>query len=747
MELLKKKSKLFSGTIVILVLISFLLFSPTLSEALEVQIEEAMYTTVRTEYQLYDGSTIFFNKVKPSDIQVYDDTEAQNEVSIAVNPLNSSNIIVGFNDHTSGTWEPSFAYSVNNGTDWTYGGAMPQGTLTWAPYCDPWLDFDSDGYLYYVALSGGAGTNHEVFVCVAEPDDDGMVGPLGFSNPQIVDAGARPNDKPVLAVDKTGGTYDGNIYVVWAHNTVGTVDSDGYRMFLRKGERTADSTDITWSDAQQAGPDNITQGAQVAVGPNGEVYVAYQNQSTPYLDSATSQLFSYSTDGGTTFTSGIFVSSVTPVNWWVSGANEWARHASFSTLGVNPKTGTIFIAWADSRNGDDDILLTKSTDGGNSWLSTPIRVNTDTLGNGADQWHPALTVNSLGNLHLVFYDRRDDSNNELTRLYHASSTDEGKTFSDSAMSDRATVPDLFSNTKGSYSFGDYVGITSAGTSVYVSWGDGRNANAAPKDYNSDIYFESFTEIYFRPYTTPLTVFLEWLQRPIYVFEYPPSLPDPPLPWPIHINARILPVEGFKGVVNLTAVGGYRPDGGLLDIDYSFENGYGVPPFDSNFTFTAKNAAEGINTVNILAMFGDEAVVIPVEFLVTSTAYVLPEVTIANPGDEISLEGNGFSRDSTFDVFFDDRLLNSYQVTADGKLFATLEIPEDTPEGLHTIVVRDMEGIEASTSLRTPMKHTEGDEETPIDDGDGAIDYLVIFLLIIIAVIIIIIGIIIFLRRR
>ena len=182
---------------------------------------------------------------------------------------------------------------------------------------------------------------------------------------------------------------DGNIYVVWAYNTAGTVNSDGFRIFLRRGQRTADTTTITWSAAQQVGPDNFTQGPQVAVGPSGQVYVAYQNQSSASLITATSQLFSYSTDGGTTFTTGVFVSSVTPVNWYLSGAYHWARHMSFPTLGVSPKTGTIFLAWADRRNGDDDILLSKSTDGGSSWLSTPVRVNRDSSGNGVDQWHPA----------------------------------------------------------------------------------------------------------------------------------------------------------------------------------------------------------------------------------------------------------------------------------------------------------------------------------------------------------------------
>lgn len=745
MKILKYTTKIFGKVIILLMLLNFIVFVPMSSEALTVQVEQVeqvAYRTTITELQLYNGSRIFFNRVEHSDIQVYNGSAAQNEVSIAVNPLNASNIVVGFNDLIGGRWKPSYAYSVNGGNNWTYGGALPRGTLNGSPFCDPWLAFDSEGYLYYVALSNT--NNHEVFVCVGEPDSDGMVGPLGFGNPQIVAADDRSNDKPAIAVDRTNGKYKGNIYVVWARRPVGL--ANGYRIFFRNGTRTAGTTTITWGSAQQVSPDNFSQGAQVAVGPNGEIYIAYQNQTTASIPTANAQLFSYSTDGGNTFTEGVKVSSVTSVPWYVSGAINWSRHMSFPTLGVNQKTGTIFIAWADKRNGDDDILLSKSTDGGKSWLSSPIRVNTDTIGNGIDQWHPALTVNSLGTLHIVFYDRRDDSNNKLTMLYHASSTDSGNTFSDGAMSDAATDPDLFTPNP-SHSLGDYVGITSMGSSVYVAWGDGRNANAAPKDYNSDVYFESLTEPAFIVYTTPLIAYLKWLERPIYVFEYPPTLPDPPTPWPIRISAQISPVEDFKGTVFLTAVGGYRPDGGLLDIDYNFDNSFGTPPFETTFTFTAKNAAEGINTVNILARFGNDTIILPVEFLLTSTPYILPEATMKNPGEELTLQGNGFSRNSSFEVFFNDQLLKTDWVSAEGKLNTVFEIPEELPEGLHNIVVRDSEGVQASTTLRTPVMQTEGESEKPHFDGGALLDTTMIILLLVALVIIILIAVVVFLRRR
>lgn len=637
-----------------------------------------------------------------TDVLVYGGPEPQNEVSIAVNPLNPNNIVVGFNDIISPTTPfraiPSYAYSTDGGATWTYGGGLPRGTLTFEPFCDPWLAFDSSGYLYYVALSGDPpdyDDNHEVFVSVAAPDASGMVGPLGFGNPQIVDAGARPNDKPAIAVDTTGGLHDGNIYVVWARSP-GTVGVNGFRIWFRRGTRTPGTTTITWDPAQQVGPSTFTQGPQVAVGPNGEVYVAYQRQTSVGLSSADAQLLSYSTDGGSTFTTNIFVSSITPVNFNVPplrwDGRGWARHTSFPTLGASPTTGTIFIAWADRRNGDDDILLSRSTDGGNTWLATPKRVNTDALGNGKDQWHPALTVNSLGTLWIIFYDRRDDPINEATMLYAAKSTDEGVTFTNWHVSDIATNPDAFLYWA-SGSLGDYVGIDSVGSWTYVSWGDGRNGNPGPPpDYNSDVYFDKWVELYF-------IIDWGWL-----IERYRPISFIPPWRRPIRIPVRLFPINGFKDMVSL------RAEGVPLFADYYFDNATGVPPFETALNIiVGEDFEEGTYEVKIIASSDNITRTQSIEVVLTTTPYILLETMIASPGDIVTLEGHGFTADSFFDVFFNGELLKTDQVDAEGMISTQIKVPADTPDGVYTVLVRDEEGIEASATLSTPIKMLEEKE--------------------------------------
>ena len=58
-------------------------------------------------------------------------------------------------------------------------------------------------------------------------------------------------------------------------------------------------------------------------------------------------------------------------------------------------SGRIYVVWPDSRNGDPDILLIWSGDGGTTW-SAPVRVNDDAVGNKADQFFRGFTSILMG---------------------------------------------------------------------------------------------------------------------------------------------------------------------------------------------------------------------------------------------------------------------------------------------------------------------------------------------------------------
>jgi hypothetical protein len=131
-------------------------------------------------------------------------------------------------------------------------------------------------------------------------------------------------------------------------------------------------------------------------------------------------------------------------------------------LSGGPYHGTIYINYADQRNGEDDtdIWLTKSTDGGNTW-SESVRINDDPPGN--QQFFTWMDVDQVtGYLWFVFYDRRNWENN-LTDVYMAVSKDGGETFTNFKVNDEPflALEHVF--------FGDYNNISAYNNVIRPIW--------------------------------------------------------------------------------------------------------------------------------------------------------------------------------------------------------------------------------------------------------------------------------------
>ena len=89
--------------------------------------------------------------------------------------------------------------------------------------------------------------------------------------------------------------------------------------------------------------------------------------------------------------------------------------------------GTIYIVTSQKNlspaGSDPDIILRKSTDGGQSW-SSGIRVNQDALNNGKYQFFPGITVDDFGGVNIIFYDDRNTTS-DSSGVFLARSTDTG----------------------------------------------------------------------------------------------------------------------------------------------------------------------------------------------------------------------------------------------------------------------------------------------------------------------------------
>jgi hypothetical protein len=372
------------------------------------------------------------------------------EVTIAINPLNPSILAAGANIN-------SFYRSTNSGTTWTESQMVSNNLGVWG---DPVVLFDSAGVLYYSHLSNPISGWWIDRIVVQRSTNNGLTWNDGVGIYQGIQPQAQ--DKEWLAVDHTRSPYRGTIYATWTEfDDYGSSNqSDSSRIRFSK------STDqgLTWSQTKVISDvsgncidsDNTTEGGLPAVGPNGEIYVAWAGPL--------GLVFDKSTNGGQTWGTDVFVSNM-PGGWDfdVSGISRCnGLPITMCDISNSPYRGQVYIVWSDQRNGstNTDIFMAKSTNGGTTW-SAPIRVNDDNT--TRHQFFVWSTIDpSTGHLWFVFYDRRNTTG-AATDVFVAKSTDGGNTFDNFKVSESSFTP-----TSGVF-FGDYTNIAAWNGKIYPFW--------------------------------------------------------------------------------------------------------------------------------------------------------------------------------------------------------------------------------------------------------------------------------------
>jgi len=368
-----------------------------------------------------------------------------NEPAICINPKNLNEVIAGANIE-------AVYISQDGGYTWNYN----QLTSSFGVWGDPCLVIDTAGDYYFFHLSDPPGPAWVDRIVCQKSTDKGLTwsdGTYLFVN------GMKIQDKEWVAVDPT----DNSLYACWTqfdeYGSSNPLDST-IILFTK-------STDggLTWASVKRlnkvAGDclddDNTVEGAVPAVGPNGEVYVAWAGPA--------GIVFNRSLDKGETWLSNnIFVDSM-PGGWAYMIPGIYRANGMPVTccdLSNGPYHGTLYINWSDQRNGTDDtdVWLKKSTDGGTTW-SDIKRVNDDPP--GRQQFFTWMTIDQVsGYLYIVFYDRRNFTT-ALTDVYLAVSTDGGETFENIKISESPFLPtaNIF--------FGDYTNITAHNHIVRPIW--------------------------------------------------------------------------------------------------------------------------------------------------------------------------------------------------------------------------------------------------------------------------------------
>jgi hypothetical protein len=380
------------------------------------------------------------------------------EVSIAINPKNPENMIAASFQigRPPGPRAGSYHYVTSDGgKTWK---TVPTPNPTNLVQGDDVVVFSSDGVAYHVHLSFDgirlarpARAENGMIVNVSK--DEGNTWTSGTAAINHVNTVIPFEDKPGMIVDTAPASRGkGNLYLAWTRFDVyGSANPEHHSQiyFTRstdQGQTFSMPFRISDTGGDCVDSDNTVEGAVPAVGPNGEVYVVWAGPLGLVMDK--------SADGGLTFGTDKVIGDI-PGGWDFS-IEGLGRANGMPVTGVDlsngPNKGTLYVNWIDARNGDPDVFLKSSKDGGATW-STPVRVNDDPVKNGKAQFFTWMSVDpGDGSINVVFYDRRDTTGTQ-TRVTLARSVDGGHSF----VNHKIDLPAFGVNSR--LFFGDYGSIS------------------------------------------------------------------------------------------------------------------------------------------------------------------------------------------------------------------------------------------------------------------------------------------------
>jgi len=399
--------------------------------------------------------------------------DAANEPSIAIDPVNPDNMVIGwrqFDNIGSNFRQAGYGYSSDRGHTWTFPGVLDPGIFR----SDPVLDADANGTIFYNSLtSDGYSYSCQVYRSGdgGESWDDGV--------------NARGGDKQWMTIDKTEGEGAGNIYSYWT-----VYYSICYPGFFT---RSTDGGDFYENCVQVSG---FPFWGTMAVGPDGELYTvgAGEDEGVVVSRSTTAQNPSATPTWDVAeqvYLDGHLISQA-PVN--PAGLLGQANIAIDCSDG-NGRGNVYVLASVERPTAGDpaDVMFSKSTNGGLTWSIFPIRINDDP-GNDNYQWFGTMSVAPNGRIDVVWLDTRDaPSGSYLSALYYAYSLDEGETWSTNEC-----LSELFDPHVGwpqQNKMGDYFDMKSDETGAHLAWANTFNGE-------EDVYYSYITPTYIGMEETP-----------------------------------------------------------------------------------------------------------------------------------------------------------------------------------------------------------------------------------------------------
>ncbi|HSY17537.1 MAG TPA: sialidase family protein [Candidatus Acidoferrales bacterium] len=411
----------------------------------------------------------------------------QGEESIAIDPTNPNRLFAWANDIRTGTADNSAGYSTDCGVSWI---ARFTGTDGWpALGGDPTCSFDSFGNLFAASFDSTFRS-----IQVRASTNAGQT----FSNLLLtITSTKNALDQPTI---KAGpGTAAGQV-AVWV-------------MYLNKTALVARGAAVTGFNSFGAFGSELTipgsgtgNFGDVAIGPNGQVAVAYQTPSGG-VGPSTIQLAVNSTGN----TADSFTLAAGTVTTQVGGFRAIPAQPSRTVdaeLGLaydissGPHRGRLHLVYTDapSTTSNDLNIFTRFSDNDGATWSSPVRVNTDTGTNSQFFSKIALDPTS-GNIAMVWYDCRNSAANNRVELWGTVSLDGGVSFMPEVKISAGSTSGV--GMGGGNELGDYLGLDFYNGVLHPAWADDSNSTGDNPDgtNNLDYYTAAVTLV---PTTPVLT---------------------------------------------------------------------------------------------------------------------------------------------------------------------------------------------------------------------------------------------------
>jgi hypothetical protein len=372
------------------------------------------------------------------------------EECIAISPLNPNNLFA------SDTWSLATKYSTNGGATWQ------NSNLTGLPGSigDVTAAWDNFGNLFLVEM----GNTLNIIVAVSTN------GGARFNLVYVTPSGN--NDQPTVVVGPSATPGQGSVWITY---------TDASNRLGAHGAAVTGLGAIGPFSSFQSAPGPGGDFGDIAVGPNGQVMVVYQNNGSGVGPDTIK--INVDPDGvGPAGFGPMFTATTTQVGGFApipaqpnrtidtEAGLAWDRSGG-------PHRGRVYLMYTDrssTTTADTDIYVRYSDDNGTNW-SPRVRVNDDPVGNGKSQFLPKIALDqTTGNIAVSYYDCRNSPGNNMAEVWASVSTDGGLTFSPNVKVSGGMSDGTVAAAQG-FDFGDYTGLAFQAGNFYPCWADNSNS--------------------------------------------------------------------------------------------------------------------------------------------------------------------------------------------------------------------------------------------------------------------------------